>query len=102
MKKTNPLFIDSTRFQGDLITTRLEVEAVGIPLDAQLKMKIERASSESVSIFLIQDPDLKYLGQTAFANYIRSIHLASNKEVFNVKAINEEKLAEAMGLAGKE
>lgn len=50
--------------------------------------------------FLSEDPELKYLGQRAFISYMRSIHLMSNKEVFQVSEIPTAALAEAMGLPG--
>jgi len=52
-----------------------------------------------VSQLLTQDPALKHLAQKALVSYLRSLHLQRNKDVFDVKAVNAQALAESWGLA---
>ncbi len=46
------------------------------------------------------NPEIKYLAQKALISYIRSIHLQSNKAVFQVDGLPLDELASAMGLPG--
>eukprot|EP00126_Sphaerothecum_destruens_P005329 Sdes_comp18702_c0_seq1m9003 len=50
--------------------------------------------------FCAQDPDFKYLAQKTFISYIRSIHLQSDKTVFDLSKISFESFASALGLPG--
>lgn len=56
--------------------------------------------SNQLQSFLFQDPELKYLGQKAFVSYVRSIHLQSDKSIFDVTALPLNTYAESLGLAG--
>ncbi|KNE55164.1 hypothetical protein AMAG_01085 [Allomyces macrogynus ATCC 38327] len=47
-----------------------------------------------------QFTDLKYLAQKAFATYVKSIYLQSNKTVFDVHALPLQEYAAALGLPG--
>ncbi|KAJ3372278.1 ATP-dependent RNA helicase dbp4 [Allomyces arbusculus] len=47
-----------------------------------------------------QFTDLKYLAQKAFATYVKSIYLQSNKSVFDVHALPLQEYAAALGLPG--
>ena len=47
-----------------------------------------------------QDPELKYLGQKAFASYTRSIYLQSDKTIFDINNYDLEGYAASMGLPG--
>ncbi|KAJ3285434.1 ATP-dependent RNA helicase dbp4 [Rhizoclosmatium sp. JEL0117] len=61
--------------------------------------KIKSVRQQMV-MFCSKDPEIKYLGQKAFISYIRSVHLQSNKEIFDVSKIPFEAYAESMGLPG--
>ncbi|KAJ3353906.1 ATP-dependent RNA helicase dbp4 [Allomyces javanicus] len=47
-----------------------------------------------------QFTDMKYLAQKAFATYVKSIYLQSNKNVFDVHALPLQEYAAALGLLG--
>jgi len=47
-----------------------------------------------------QDPELKYLGQKAFASYARSVYLQKDKTVFNINNYDLEGYAASLGLPG--
>jgi len=47
-----------------------------------------------------QDPELKYLGQKAFASYARSVYLQRDKTVFNINNYDLEGYAASLGLPG--
>ncbi|KAJ3027464.1 UNVERIFIED_CONTAM: ATP-dependent RNA helicase dbp4 [Siphonaria sp. JEL0065] len=61
--------------------------------------KIKSVRQQMV-MFCSKDPEIKYLGQKAFISYIRSIHLQSNKEIFDVSKLPFETYAESLGLPG--
>jgi ATP-dependent RNA helicase DDX10/DBP4 len=50
--------------------------------------------------FLAEDPELKFLARKALIAYVRSVHLQSNKGVFDVDKLPLLELAETMGLPG--
>lgn len=41
---------------------------------------------------------MKYLAQRALISYMKFVHKASNKKIFNIKNIDSAKLAESFGL----
>ncbi|CAB5217278.1 unnamed protein product [Rhizophagus irregularis] len=49
---------------------------------------------------MLQDPEIKYLGQKAFVSYIRSIYLQSDKSIFKVDELPIEEFAATLGLPG--
>ena len=55
--------------------------------------------TKHIQSFLSSDPELKHLAQRAFQTYLRSIWVQADKEVFDVHAIDAEKLAASFGLA---
>ncbi|KAI8840510.1 P-loop containing nucleoside triphosphate hydrolase protein [Chytriomyces cf. hyalinus JEL632] len=61
--------------------------------------KIKSVRQQMV-MFCSKDPEIKYLGQKAFISYIRSIHLQSNKDVFDVSKLPFDAYAESLGLPG--
>ncbi|KAJ3071370.1 ATP-dependent RNA helicase dbp4 [Podochytrium sp. JEL0797] len=61
--------------------------------------KIKSVRQQMV-MFCSKDPEIKYLGQKAFISYVRSIHLQSNKDIFDVSKIPFDAYAESMGLPG--
>jgi ATP-dependent RNA helicase DDX10/DBP4 len=46
-----------------------------------------------------ENPPIKHLAEKACISYIKSIYLMKDKEVFNFKALNTDKLALSLGLA---
>ena len=47
---------------------------------------------------MVEDNDLKFLGQKALLAYLKSVYLQSDKDVFDLSAIDVHQLALAMGL----
>ncbi|KAI8997958.1 P-loop containing nucleoside triphosphate hydrolase protein [Gaertneriomyces semiglobifer] len=75
----------------------------------QKKVPIERIRvnpSKTTSVqkqlqaYCSQSPEIKYLAQKSFISYLRSVHLQSNKEIFDVHALPAEAYAESLGLPG--
>ncbi|EAS00345.3 DEAD/DEAH-box helicase family protein (macronuclear) [Tetrahymena thermophila SB210] len=54
--------------------------------------------TNSLQSYLVESVDLKYLAQRAFISYVRSIHFAADKEVFNVNSLDLNGLSESLGL----
>lgn len=73
---------------------RVPVKKVGLNPGRMLNVAPRFAS------FLSEDADLKRLGQKALVSYVRSVHLAANKDVFDVARLPVAPLAESMGLPG--
>jgi len=46
-----------------------------------------------------ENQDLMHLAKRACVSYLKCIHLMKDKEVFKLKEIDTEKLAESLGLA---
>lgn len=97
------------RSSGNALTFLLPSELKIIPLLEKKKVFLKRVKANAEHLrtvstqfqgFLAEDPDLKYLAQKSFISYVRSIHLQSNKEVFDVSALPLEELSSAMGLPG--
>lgn len=56
MKKTNPLFVDSTKFQGDIIPCRIELSRVFLYPDEVMILRItDRKGNEDDSIMQAED-----------------------------------------------
>lgn len=62
------------------------------------KKKQENIQSKIQSI-LISDPTMKALAQKAFKGYLRSVHLQTNKDIFNLKNLGFREFAASLGLA---
>jgi len=56
--------------------------------------------SNQLQNMCFQDPELKYLGQKAFASYARSVYLQRDKTVFNINNYDLEGYAASLGLPG--
>lgn len=80
-------------------TIKMKQKAIEAELIKPKQSKVQDISNQLQS-FLFQDPELKYLGQKAFVSYVRSIHLQSDKSIFDVTALPLETYAESLGLAG--
>ncbi|KAJ3035049.1 ATP-dependent RNA helicase dbp4 [Rhizophlyctis rosea] len=77
------------------------LEKKKVPIE---KIKINPSKTTSIAgqlqAYCSQSPELKYLGQKAFISYMRSVHLQSNKDIFDVHALPAEEFAESLGLPG--
>ena len=49
--------------------------------------------------FCAQDPEMKYWAQRSFICYLRSVHLQSNKKIFDVHKLPTSEYANSLGLA---
>jgi ATP-dependent RNA helicase DDX10/DBP4 len=91
------LFLEPSEEEGML--TRLELKRVPIE-----KINVRPGKQKSIKNQLqgmcFKDPQLKYLGQKAFASYVRSLHLQKDKEVFHLEKYPLEEFAASLGLPG--
>jgi ATP-dependent RNA helicase DDX10/DBP4 len=91
------LFLEPSEEEGML--TRLEQKKVPIE-----KINVRPGKQKSIKNQLqgmcFKDPQLKYLGQKAFASYVRSLHLQKDKEVFKLDKYPLEEFAASLGLPG--
>ncbi|CAM6024675.1 unnamed protein product [Sphagnum balticum] len=75
------------------------LEAMKIPIKL---IKANQAKMQPVSGalagLLSKDPDLKYMAQRAFVTYLRSIHLRSDKSIFDVHQLPHAEYAASLGL----
>ena len=67
-------------------------------VDRNLKSK--RDLQALLSGIVAENNELKYLGQKAFVSYIRSIHLAEDKEVFDISRVDGVGYSMSLGLPG--
>jgi ATP-dependent RNA helicase DDX10/DBP4 len=91
------LFLEPSEEEGML--TRLEQKKVPIE-----KINVRPGKQKSIKNQLqgmcFKDPQLKYLGQKAFASYVRSLHLQKDKEIFKLEKYPLEEFAASLGLPG--
>lgn len=95
------LFLDPAEEEGML--TRLSKAKVPIERINVRPSKMKNGNiSHVLANLCFKDPSLKYLGQKAFASYVRSLHIMKDKEIFNLGKYgdNVSRLAESMGLPG--
>lgn len=76
---------------------RLETSKIPIK-KTNVNMNRIQSVQASVQALLIQSPEMKFLAQKALRSYLRSIHLMSDKEVFDVNSVNVETFAKSLGL----
>ncbi|KAG5928920.1 ATP-dependent RNA helicase dbp4 [Claviceps africana] len=91
------LFLDPSEEAGML--KRLEQKKIPIQ-KVNVKEKKKKSVRNDLQNMCFQNPDLKYLGQKAFISYTRSIHLHKDKDIFNLKKLDLDAFAAAMGLPG--
>ncbi|THY32377.1 P-loop containing nucleoside triphosphate hydrolase protein [Aureobasidium pullulans] len=91
------LFLDPSEEEGML--SRLEAKKVPIER-ISVKQKKQQSIKPQLQNMCFKDPTLKYLGQKAFASYVRSIHIQKDKEVFKLEKLNLEGYAASLGLPG--
>ncbi|TKA33771.1 ATP-dependent RNA helicase DBP4 [Salinomyces thailandicus] len=91
------LFLDPSEeagFLSKLEQKRVAVERINVRQNKQKSIK------DQIQGMCFQDPQLKYLGQKAFASYIRSLHVQKDKEVFKLESYDLEGFAASLGLPG--
>lgn len=91
------LFLDPSEEEGML--SRLEGKKVPIER-INVKEKKQTSIKNQLQNMCFKDPTLKYLGQKAFASYVRSIHVQKDKEIFKLDKLPLEEYASSMGLPG--
>ena len=91
------LFLDPSEEEG--MIGKLERKKVPIE-KINVKQKKQQSIQSQLQNMCFKDPELKYLGQKAFASYVRSVHLQQDKEVFKIGELALEKFAASLGLPG--
>ncbi|KAI7223165.1 ATP-dependent RNA helicase [Hortaea werneckii] len=91
------LFLDPSEeagFLGRLEQKRVPVERINV------KQNKQKSIRDQMQKMCFEDPQLKYLGQKAFASYVRSLHVQKDKDVFHLEKYDLEGFAASMGLPG--
>ncbi|KAM0717455.1 hypothetical protein Q7P37_007307 [Cladosporium fusiforme] len=91
------LFMDPSEEEGML--ERLEAKKVPIER-INVRAKKQGSIKNQLQSMCFQDPQLKYLGQKAFASYVRSLHVQKDKGVFKLEKYPLEQFASSLGLPG--
>lgn len=92
------LFLDPSEEEGML--TRLAEKKVPVER-INIRQAKQKSIKDQLQHMLFQDPEIKYLGQKAFASYARSLYLQKDKSVFpDVSAYDWEGFAASLGLPG--
>lgn len=91
------LFLDPSEEEG--FVSRLQHRKIPIQ-----KTNVRAGRQEDIQGKLqnmcFQDPELKYLGQKAFASFARSVFVQKDKEVFDINQYDLEAFAASLGLPG--
>ena len=76
------------------------LKAKKIPVD-QIRVNPKKMVSiqKKLEIFCAQDSEMKHWAQRSFICYLRSVHLQSNKSVFNVHQLPTDEYSQSLGLA---
>lgn len=91
------LFLDPSEEEGML--ERLEAKKVPIER-INVREKKQASIKNQLQSMSFQDPQLKYLGQKAFASYVRSLHVQKDKGIFKLEKYPLEEYAASLGLPG--
>lgn len=91
------IFLDPSEEAG--MTKKLEAKKIPVA-KVNVKENKKKSIQNNLQDMCFKNPDLKYLGQKAFISYARSIHLQRDKETFNIKKLDLDAFAKAMGLPG--
>lgn len=92
------LFLDPSEEEGMLAALarkRVTLERINVK-----QKKMQESLRTQLQNMCFRDPELKYLGQKAFVNYVKSIHIQSDKETFDLKELDLEGYAASLGLPG--
>ena len=91
------IFLDPSEEEGmlsRLAHKKVPIEKINVKANKQTSIKNQMQN------MCFQDPQLKYLGQKAFASYIRSLHVQKDKEIFKLEQYDLEGFASSLGLPG--
>jgi ATP-dependent RNA helicase DDX10/DBP4 len=91
------LFLDPSEEEGML--KRLEHKKIPVQ-KTKPRTKKQQSVQSQLQNMCFQDPDLKYLGQKAFASYSKSLFLQKDKDIFDINKYDLEGYAASMGLPG--
>lgn len=91
------IFLDPSEEEGML--TRFEQKKVPVE-KINIRTNKKQSIKDQLQNMCFQDPKLKYLGQKAFASYVRSLHVQKDKEVFKLEHYPLEEFAASLGLPG--
>ncbi|KAI9787212.1 MAG: ATP-dependent RNA helicase dbp4 [Geoglossum umbratile] len=91
------LFLDPSEEEGML--KRLEQKKVPIER-INVRQKKQQSIKNQLQNMCFRDPELKYIGQKAFASYVRSVYIQKDKEIFRIKELPLEEFAASLGLPG--
>lgn len=91
------LFLDPSEEAGML--ERLAAKKVPIER-INVRQKKQTSIKNQMQAMCFKDPELKYLGQKAFASYARSIYVQKDKEIFNLESYKLDDFAASLGLPG--
>lgn len=87
-----------------LLLTESELHMAQLIQEARVpikKIQMNKSKSQPLQQKLVQqiaqDPALKHMAQKAFVSYLRSVHLQSNKQVFDVTKYSPESIAGSWG-----
>lgn len=92
------IFIDPSEEEGMLQS--LERKKVFLEKINVRQNKMQNTVKNQLQNMCFKDPELKYLGQTAFVSYVKSIVLQKDKSIFDVTKLDLEGFAASMGLPG--
>ena len=79
------------------LVAKLQAAKVKVARVAVNPLQLKSVASAFQS-FMVEDNDLKFLGQKALLAYLKSVYLQSDKQVFDLAQIDVHALALAMGL----
>lgn len=91
------LFLDPSEEPGML--ARLSQKKVPIER-INIRQNKKQSITNQMANLSFKDPALKYLGQKAFASYVRSVYLQKDKNIFHLDQLPLEEFATSLGLPG--
>ena len=77
-----------------------ELEAKKIPIE-EIRVNPKKLVSiqKKLEAFCAQDSEIKHWAQRSFICYLRSVHLQSNKKVFDIHKLPTDEFSQSLGLA---
>eukprot|EP01087_Luapelamoeba_hula_P021062 TRINITY_DN729_c1_g1_i1.p1 TRINITY_DN729_c1_g1~~TRINITY_DN729_c1_g1_i1.p1 ORF type:complete len:601 (-),score=76.10 TRINITY_DN729_c1_g1_i1:581-2155(-) len=81
---------------ADMLATEGKVPLTHIKANPKKTLSIQNQLTSLVA----EDQELNYLGRKALISYMRSVHLQSNKAVFDATALPVDEFARSLGLSG--
>ncbi|KAK5952022.1 ATP-dependent RNA helicase dbp4 [Knufia fluminis] len=92
------IFLDPSEEEGML--GALERKRVILERINVRQKKMQETLRTQMQNMCFKDPELKYLGQKAFVNYVRSVYVQPDKDTFKLKELDLEGFANSLGLPG--